>query len=126
MKTLLIVEDDTDIQDYYQILLADLGVRTVRAYTGREGLAFIDAGTPVDLILLDIVLPEMGGEEFFRKLRTERGSAVPVIVCSVDEKLVEPLRGIAPVQGTFLKGEPGAALVRLIREQLAAGGQAGA
>lgn len=118
MKTLLIVEDDTDIQDYYQILLAELGVKTIRCYNGREGLAVIDAGTPVDLVLLDIVLPEMGGEEFFRELRVKRGSPLPVIVCSVDEKLVEPLRGIGAVQGTFLKGDPGSALLALIRSQL--------
>jgi CheY-like chemotaxis protein len=121
VKTLLIVEDDTDIQDYYHILLAGLDVRTLRAFTGREGLAFVDAGEPIDLILLDIVLPEMGGEEFFRILRTERGRQTPVIVCSVDEKLVDPLRRHGPVQGMFMKGDPGAVLVDMIRGQLAAG-----
>jgi len=117
-KTLLIVEDDGDIQDYYQILLADLGLRMIRAFNGREGLAVVDAGTPIDLILLDIVLPEMGGEEFFRALRVQRGLATPVIVCSVDEKLVEPLRGVGPVQGVFLKGDPGSALVEQIKALL--------
>lgn len=115
MKTLLIVEDDTDIQDYYQILFGDLGVTTLQAYTGRQALAFLDAGQPVDLIILDIVLPEMGGEEFFRALRLERRSTIPVIVCSVDEKLVEPLHRIGTVQATFLKGDPGSVLVRMIR-----------
>lgn len=118
MKTLLIVEDDADIQDYYQILLADLGVRTLKAYTGKEALAWLEAEPAVDLVILDIVLPEMGGEEFLRELRLKRRSAVPVIVCSVDEKLVEPLRSIGPVQGTFLKGDPGSGLVRMIRAQL--------
>ena len=64
-------------------------------------------GSAIDLILLDIVLPEMGGEEFFRELRLVRRAATSVIVCSVDEKLIEPLRRIGPVQGTFLKGDPG-------------------
>jgi two-component system copper resistance phosphate regulon response regulator CusR len=118
MKTLLIVEDDLDIQDYYQILLAGLGVRMLCAHTGTAGLAYLDAGEQVDLILLDIVLPEMGGEEFFRELRLVRKAATRVIVCSVDEKLIEPLRAIGPVQGTFLKGDPGGALVAMIREQL--------
>jgi CheY-like chemotaxis protein len=118
VKTLLIVEDDTDIQDYYQILLGELPVRTLQAFTGREGLAFIDAGEPIDLILLDIVLPEMGGEEFFRNLRVARKAQTPVIVCSVDEKLIEPLQSIGAVQGIFLKGGPGAVLVQLISEQL--------
>jgi CheY-like chemotaxis protein len=120
VKTLLIVEDDTDIQDYYQILLGGLEARTLRAFTGREGLAWVDAGEPIDLILLDIVLPEMGGEEFFRALRCERGLATPVIVCTVDEKLVEPLRRLGPVQGMFMKGDPGAALIGMIQAQLAA------
>lgn len=118
MKTLLIVEDDTDIQDYYQILLAGLEVRMLCAFTGKQGLAFVDAGEPIDLILLDIVLPEMGGEEFFRELRQVRKAATRVIVCSVDEKLIEPLRSIGPIQGTFLKGDPGNALVAMIRTQL--------
>jgi len=118
MKTLLIVEDDVDIQDYYQILLSDLGVRTVCAYTGKQGLDFIDAGEHIDLILLDIVLPEMGGEEFFQELRLTRGNATRVIVCSVDEKLIEPLRLIGAIHGTFLKGDPGSTLVAMIQEQL--------
>lgn len=118
MKTLLIVEDDTDIQDYYKILLSGLGVRTLCAYTGKQGLVFVDAGERIDLILLDIVLPEMGGEEFFRELRLARKATTSVIVCSVDEKLIDPLRAIGPIQGTFLKGDPGNALVAMIREQL--------
>lgn len=124
-RTLLIVEDDPDIQDYYGILLAELGANIVRAGTGREGLAVIDGGDTVDLVLLDIVLPEMNGEEFFRELRVKRSNQVPVIVCSVDERLVEPLRGIGPLQGVFLKGESGDGLVRMVRDLLPAG-QAGA
>jgi CheY-like chemotaxis protein len=118
MQTLLIVEDDTDIQDYYQILLSGLGVRILSAHTGKQGLAFVDAGERIDLMLLDIVLPEMGGEEFFRELRLVRKDATRVIVCSVDEKLIEPLRKIGAVQGTFLKGDPGNRLVAMITEQL--------
>jgi len=119
MKTLLIIEDDTDIQNYYQILLSGLGMRILSAHTGKQGLAFVDAGEQIDLILLDIVLPEMGGEEFFQELRRVRQAATSVIVCSVDEKLIEPLRQIGAVQGTFLKGDPGSTLVAMINEQLA-------
>lgn len=118
MKTLLIVEDDADIQDYYRILFSDLGLRILCAGTGIRGLAFVDAGEEIDLILLDIVLPEMGGEEFFRELRRVRQASTSVIVCSVDEKLIEPLRRIGPVQGTFLKGDPGSTLVAMIKGQL--------
>lgn len=118
MKKLLIVEDDADIQEYYQILLEGLGLRILRAHTGKAGLAVIDSGEAVDLVILDIVLPEMSGGEFFRGLRIDRKNQTPVIVCSVDEGLAEPLRRIGPVQGIFLKGEPGSDLVRMIQEQL--------
>ena len=117
-RTLLVVEDDDDIYDYYRILLGELGVRLLRAATGREGLALIDAGEPVDLVLLDMVLPGMSGEETFRALRTERGSRVPVVACSVDEALIAPLRSVGELQGTFLKGNPGAELLALVREKL--------
>ncbi|HWR97173.1 MAG TPA: response regulator [Candidatus Methanoperedens sp.] len=118
MKTLLVVEDDADIFDYYRILFGGLDVRLLRAATGREGLAVVDAGAAIDLILLDMVLPEMGGEEFFRAVRLERGVATPVVACSVDESLIEPLWRVGPLQGVFLKGNPGSTLVALVRERL--------
>jgi len=65
MKTLLIVEDDSDIQEYYRILFAGLDVNMLQAYNGKQALDVIDSGCSVDLILLDVVLPEMSGEEFF-------------------------------------------------------------
>lgn len=120
MRTLLIVEDDDDIFDYYRILLRELGVRLLRAATGREALDLLDAGEPVDLVLLDMVLPGMSGEEVFRALRAQRGSLVPVVACSVDEALIAPLRAVGELQGTFLKGNPGAELVALVKRLLAA------
>ncbi|HEY6000244.1 MAG TPA: response regulator [bacterium] len=119
MRTLLIVEDDSDIAEYYRILLDGLGLRLLRAATGAEGLALVDGAGPIDLILLDMVLPEMNGERFFRALRLERGAQTPVVACSVDERLIEPLRRIAPLQGVFLKGDRGAVLVDLVRKLLA-------
>lgn len=119
-RTLLIVEDDDDIFAYYQILLREEGLRILRAADGRQGLALLDAGGPVDLILLDMVLPGMSGEEFFRALRARGGPATPVVACSVDERLVEPLRAIGELQGVFLKGDPGGKLVSLLRGVLGA------
>ena len=117
-RTLLVVEDDDDIFDYYRILLGELGVRLLRAATGAEALALLDAGERVDLVLLDMVLPGMSGEETFRALRAERGLPVPVVACSVDETLIAPLRAVGELQGTFLKGNPGAELLALVRERL--------
>jgi hypothetical protein len=57
-------------------------------------------------------------EEFFHELRLVRKAATSVIVCSVDEKLIEPLRRIGPVHGMFCKGDPGGMLVTMINEHL--------
>jgi hypothetical protein len=61
----------------------------------------------------------MDGEQFFRELRVGRGAQTPVVACSVDERLIEPLRRIGPLQGVFLKGDRGGALVDQVKKLLA-------
>jgi hypothetical protein len=58
-----------------------------------------------------------GREEFFQAAACPAGPDC-VIVCSVDAKLIDPLRRIGPIQGTFLKGDPGGTLVAMIKGQL--------
>jgi CheY-like chemotaxis protein len=113
-KTILIVEDDEDIYTYYHIILSELDVNLVKARDGVEALAAVDSGERLDLILLDIVLPRMSGEEFFRILRRERASTVPVILCSVDQAMVEKLKAIGEYQGRFVKGSPSKDLTDLV------------
>lgn len=117
-RTLLIVEDDEDIQNYYNFLFADLGLKLLRAYSGEEALKVVEGGDRIDLILLDVVLPGMGGEEFYRILRKEKESPVPVIVCSVDDRMSQRVEAVGPVQGTFTKGTKGDELRAIILKTL--------
>lgn len=117
-KRLLIVEDDEDIQNYYTFLLAGLELEIVRAFSGEEALENLAGGAKIDLILLDVVLPGMGGEEFYRVLRQERESKIPVVVCSVDERMSQRVQDVGEVQGVFTKGTQGADLRRIIEEVL--------
>ena len=117
-KTLLIVEDDEDIQNYYGFLLGDLGLNIARALSGEEALRMLESGDSPDLILLDVVLPGMGGEEFYRVLRQERNSDIPVIVCSVDERMSQRVQAVGEVQGTFTKGTRGDDLRQIILKAL--------
>lgn len=118
-KRLLIVEDDEDIQNYYTFLLAGLELEIVRAFSGEEALETLArGGAPIDLILLDVVLPGMGGEEFYRVLRQERESKIPVVVCSVDERMSQRVQDVGEVQGVFTKGTQGADLRKIIEEVL--------
>jgi len=117
-KKLLIVEDDGDIQNYYTFLLADLGLDIRKAFSGEEALELLDRDGEIDLILLDVVLPGMGGDEFYRILRLERQSSIPVIVCSVDERMSQRVQAVGAVQGIFTKGTQGEELRGIIAKAL--------
>lgn len=117
-KKMLIVEDDEDIQNYYSFLFAGLDLRIERAFTGEEALECLEKKTDFDLILLDVVLPGIGGEEVFRVLREERKISVPVIVSSVDERMSRRVSEIGEVQGVFTKGTRGEELKELINRVL--------
>lgn len=77
-KTILIIEDDTEINHMLKILLGQHGYHTVSAYSGTEGLLVHDGNT--DLVLLDLMLPGRSGEDVIRELKQKHN--VPVIVLS--------------------------------------------
>ncbi len=117
-KNILIVEDDQDIQYYFKLTLVDPDYDLVQVENGAEALAVIDSGKNIDLIVLDMVMPVMDGEEFFRILRVERKLDIPVIFCSVDESRAEPLKKVGMLNGVFLKGRESRELKDLIGRNL--------
>ena len=76
MKTILIVDDDVCIGDMLQEVLVKEGYRTARAYSGTEALLYLSGNRP-DLILLDLMLPGLSGEELLPLIE-----GIPVIVVS--------------------------------------------
>lgn len=77
-KTILIIEDDTEISDMLRLLLRQNGWQTICAYSGTEGL--LAHNKDVSLILLDLMLPGRSGEDIIRELKQKHN--VPVIVTS--------------------------------------------
>lgn len=77
-KTILIIEDDTEINNMLQILFRQNGYQTISAYSGTEGI--LVHSREIDLILLDLMLPGRSGEEIIRELKQKQN--VPVIVIS--------------------------------------------
>lgn len=77
-ETILIIEDDTDINNMLQVLLRQNRYMTVSAYSGTEGL--LVHGDNIDLVLLDIMLPGRSGDDIIRELKAKHN--VPVIVMS--------------------------------------------
>ena len=78
MKTILIIEDDAEINHMLSVLLNKHGYTTVSAYSGTEGILVHSA--EIDLVLLDLMLPGRSGEEIIADLKKKHN--VPVIVLS--------------------------------------------
>lgn len=76
MKTILIIDDDIHIGDMLQEVLLKEGYGVLRAYSGTEALLVLAQQKP-DLILLDLMLPGLSGEEVLPKIKE-----IPVIVVS--------------------------------------------
>ena len=79
---ILLVEDDKDLQEIYLTMLEGNGWQIGQAYDGREALEQLEeAGA--DLIVLDIILDEMMGDEFYMRIREDaRFAEIPVVVVS--------------------------------------------
>lgn len=79
--TILIVEDELDLLDTLEFNLQREGYVTRRAASGRAGLEAAALEPPPDLVLLDLMLPDIPGTEVCRQLRaSERTRTVPVIM----------------------------------------------
>jgi len=102
-KKILIVEDDSDFQDIYQLYLQGESYQVLTALNGKEALAVLEKETP-DLILLDLIMPVMDGEEFYVRLRAqEKGLRIPVIVASVNDKIPSCMTGPGEIAGSLKK-----------------------
>ena len=79
---LLLVEDDAASSDALAELLRDEGHTVFTAYSGRQALESLEARRP-DLILLDLMLPDVNGWEFRRRqLGNPAWASIPVVVVS--------------------------------------------
>lgn len=91
----LVVEDDSTWAGQLGALLSDSGWVVDRVSTAEEGLTHLTAGPLPELILLDLVLPQMDGWTFYRHLRTtDAWAKIPVMVLTQSQLPDIPLRGI--------------------------------
>ncbi len=94
MKKVLIIEDEEELIDLLQKKLIQEGYEVEIARDGEEGLAKIRSGKP-DLILLDIVMPKLGGFEVLEVTsKDESIKSIPIIVISNSGQPVEINRAI--------------------------------
>lgn len=85
MATILIVEDEKNLNEAYQMILQHQGHEIFAAYDGAEALKITETVEP-DLILLDLRMPQMGGVEFLKKynVKSEHPKVKVVIFSNLD------------------------------------------
>lgn len=91
MSKILIIEDEEKIARFVELELSHEGYETDKATNGREGLEKIESGG-YDLVILDIMLPELNGIEVLRRAR--RTTDVPVILLTARDSVTDKVSGL--------------------------------
>lgn len=85
MKRVLIVEDERDLLDSLQEFFEDEGFTVQTATNGAEALSLLDADELPSVVLLDLMMPVLDGNELYARMRAEpRLAGIPVIVSTSD------------------------------------------
>jgi CheY-like chemotaxis protein len=79
MADILIVEDDKDLNNAYKIILENEGHNVVSVFNGQEALEALESFEP-QLILLDLLMPIMGGLEFLQNYDLDKHGDVKVLI----------------------------------------------
>ena len=91
-KTILIIEDNRDLASLLQTHLHDLAYQVDIAFDGRSGFAKADSGR-YDLIILDLMLPDLDGIEICRRLR-RKSSYVPILMLTAKSSEMDRVVGL--------------------------------
>jgi CheY-like chemotaxis protein len=86
----LIVDDDAEVRDVIRTTLRNAGLGTAEAANGRAALAWLDSNPLPDLVLLDLMMPEMDGFQFLDHIRGHKERReLPVVVLTAKDLTAE-------------------------------------
>lgn len=91
VKTILVVDDEKKIAEVIQAYLEKAGYRVACAYNGNDALKYFDRMLP-DLVVLDLMLPDMSGEDICRTIRKK--SRVPIIMLTAKTAEEDVITGL--------------------------------
>jgi two-component system response regulator VicR len=93
-KTILCIEDEPEMIDLIRLILNRRGFEIRGAVGGKEGLEIIRKNHP-DLVLLDLMMPEMDGWEVYQQMKAgEDTKNIPVIVVTARAQSIEKVLGL--------------------------------
>ena len=93
-KLVVCIEDEPEMIDLVKLILSRKGFQVVGAMGGREGLEAIQGEKP-DLVLLDLMMPDMDGWEVYQKMKANDATkAIPVIVVTAKAQSIDKVLGL--------------------------------
>lgn len=93
-RMILVVDDEPDAQKLLELILSRAGFQVTTATNGPEALAWLKRALP-DLIILDVMMPDMDGYEVLRRLRADpRTRGIPVIMLSAKGDVRDRVTGL--------------------------------
>ncbi len=122
MNKVAIIEDDAAISQMYRIKFEADGYKVETAENGVLGLKLIENMKP-DIILLDLMMPEMGGHEMLRELRkTAWGKSIKVVILTNmgEQEVPEGIRELGVCEFILKADMTPRQVAEIVKEQLAA------
>ncbi len=93
-KRVICVEDEPEMIDLFRLILNRRGFEVIGADGGREGLSAIRKHRP-DLVLLDLMMPDMDGWEVYQQLKSDEATReIPVIVVTAKAQSIDKVLGL--------------------------------
>lgn len=88
------IEDEPEMIDLVRVILSKRGIEVIGATGGREGLDVIAANEP-DIVLLDLMMPEVGGWEVFQQIKADdKLKDIPVIIITAKAQSIDKVLGL--------------------------------
>jgi DNA-binding response OmpR family regulator len=93
-KKILVIDDEPDLLDIVRLMLKQDGYEILTARDGADGLEIL-AQQPVDLIILDIMMPAVDGWEVLRQLtHQDKTNSIPVILLTAKAQPIDKMLGL--------------------------------
>jgi two-component system, OmpR family, response regulator VicR len=93
-RTILYIEDDPEMIDLVTLILSRRGYTVKGAQGGRQGLDVLTVETP-DLILLDLMMPDMDGWDVFQQIRgTAATQKIPIVIITAKSQMIDKVLGL--------------------------------
>jgi DNA-binding response OmpR family regulator len=116
--SILVIDDDPDTLEFLRIVFNVRGRDVVGAQTGLEGLRLATQQT-FDLILVDIMMPDIDGYEVCRRLRADPATAqIPLVIVTARSTLLDQTQGLEAGADRFLIKPVGISMLTNLADEL--------